>query len=263
MGVCVDPILAVAYWTNSQQLLFAHYIFAILSGASSLLNLTVLSVIRYYALKDPFGYETLISNARLVFGLVAIWIQSLHLAMLPVLGWTSSSYQLYLYTMGFLIPTVFIFLAYFGIFRAIREYTFGVMSVNEAIARSCSPSVSYIYRDNPDTCNAISLSYYSARTRRAIEREKSVTKTLIIVMIVFVISWLPLLIVDVLMVQCKTCRKWQHIHIARDISLTLTYFSSGINPILYTLRIRQFRIALFKMMNVPTVVEFASSFRQN
>lgn len=263
MGACVDPLLATAFWTKSSNLLFAHYIFAILSGASSLLNLTALSIIRYYALKDPFGYEALISNVRVTLGLAAIWLQSLHLALLPVLGWTTPSYQLYLYMMGFLIPTIFIFLAYYGVFRAIRNYTLRI--VNRTDAKVCSPSVCYIYRDDSDdqsTKRAEPSPNNTARTRRAIEREKSVTKTLVIVMIVFVVSWLPLLVVDVLMVQCESCRAWQHVHLARDISLTLTYFSSGINPILYTLRIRQFRIALLKMMNM-TNIDFTSSFRHN
>lgn len=254
MGACVHPLLVVAFWTNLNSLLFAHYIFAILSGGSSLLNLTALSIIRYYALKDPFGYESLLSRKRVVQGLVLIWLQSLHLAVLPIIGWTTSTYQIYLYSMGFLIPTIVIFLAYYGVFRSIRNYTLGI------VTNSPSSSASYIYKESDSQNQSRSTEVQSLRTRKAVEREKSVTKTLAIVLMVFVVSWLPLLIVDVFMVQCVSCRKWPQLHFVRDITLSLTYFSSGVNPILYTLRIRQFRNALLKLMNIDRI-DFASSFR--
>lgn len=252
MGAFAEPLLACGYWYKKEQIFFAHYMFAIISGASSLSSLTALTIIRYYALKDPFGYELLISNKRVLAGVFLIWLQSGHLALLPVLGWKTPSYQLYLYGVGFSIPCFFIFLAYFGILRTIRHYTSNVVKVNGTIDSRPPSSAFYVtFKAATENKGQISLSENKGvRTRRAVEREKRVTKTLLIVMTIFVLSWLPMLIVDVLMVQCLSCRKWENIHLARDVTLTITYFSSGVNPILYTLRMRQFRAAVIKLLGL-------------
>ncbi|XP_031570780.1 probable G-protein coupled receptor No18, partial [Actinia tenebrosa] len=250
MGACAEPLLACGYWYKKDQIFFAHYLFAIISGASSLTSLTALTIIRYYALKDPFEYEMLISSKRVLAGVVLIWLQSGHLALLPVLGWQTPSYQLYLYGVGFSIPCIFIFLAYFGILRSIRHYTKNVMKVNATID-SRSSSAFYLSTEAIENQGQVSRPENNGvRTRRAVEREKNVTKTLLIVMCIFVLSWLPMLIVDVLMVQCVSCRNWENIHLARDVTLTITYFSSGVNPILYTLRMRQFRAAVIKLLGL-------------
>ena len=249
MGAFAEPLLACGYWYNEDKIFFAHYLFAIISGASSLTSLTALTIIRYYALKDPFGYELLISNKRVLTGVVLIWLQSGHLALLPVLGWQTPSYQLYLYGMGFTIPCFFIFLAYFGILRTMRHYTKNVMKVNGT--PDLRSSAFYLSTEGIETLGQVSCPENNrARTRRAVEREKRVTKTLLIVMSIFVLSWLPMLIVDVLMVQCLSCRNSKNIHLARDVALTITYFSSGVNPILYTLRMRQFRAAVIKLLGL-------------
>ncbi|KAK3730668.1 hypothetical protein QZH41_005480 [Actinostola sp. cb2023] len=259
MGAFVIPLLAIAFWAKAEDLLFAHYIIAVVSGSSSLLNLTALSIIRYYALKDPFGYESLITYKRAILGVIGIWLQSIHLALLPVLGWTSPSYQLYLYGVGFTLPSVFIFLAYYGVFRRMRKYTRGIVAT---VSKTDLAKRSAYYIDNDDGTKSHVQSTQSVRIRKAVEREKRVTKTLVIVMSVFVLSWLPMLFLDVLLVQFPSCRSWSQIHLARDISLTLTYFSSGINPILYTLRIRQFRVAVLKLIRVASADFSNSSFNQ-
>lgn len=264
MGALAEPLLACGYWYNQDRIFFAHYLFAIISGASSLTSLTALTIIRYYALKDPFGYEMLISNKRVFGGVVLIWLQSGHLALLPVLGWQTPSYQLYLYGVGFTIPSFCIFLAYFGILRKIRHYTKNVVKVNGR-EESRPPQSSSVFYINTQEVNEMKEQVSrpenkGIRTRRAVEREKRVTKTLLMVMTIFILSWLPMLIVDVLMVQCRSCRKWKNIHLARDVALSITYLSSGVNPILYTLRMRQFRAAVIKLLGLS---DWNISFRRD
>ncbi|XP_032234125.2 adenosine receptor A2a [Nematostella vectensis] len=239
MGALTDTLLASTYWISpAEGLFFAHYVCAIISGASSLLNLTALSVIRYYAVREPVDYQAKITRHRVFVAIVFIWALSLHLALLPVFGWRSPSYQLYLYGVGFGIPCVIIFVAYYGFHGAIRQHTRTIRDMEMTD------------RNLPAGSNT-DLSYHS-RVKRVIERERHVTKTIVLILSLFVASWLPFLMVDIIMVQCVTCRDSPRLHLARDVTLSITYFSAGINPLLYTWRVIQFRRAVAKVLHLSS-----------
>ena len=51
MGVISEPLLVVTYWHDNNLIYFIHYLFAVLSGTCSLMNITALSIVRYYAVK--------------------------------------------------------------------------------------------------------------------------------------------------------------------------------------------------------------------
>lgn len=226
MGLAAETLLVATYWNNSEAVFRAHYLFAIISGVSSLLNMAALSIYRYFAVKMPLNFQEVMTRRRILVSVTVIWIYAIHFAVLPLAGFVDSRYQIYLYTLGCFSPSFVIFMAYGGIFKSIRGHTKTLMN---------GPM-----RGNTALKNATA-------------REKSTTKTMLIVLVVFFSFWFPFLLVDLIMVQCFSCRMFSF-HVARDVTLTLTYFSSCVNPLLYAWRVKQFRKAFIRLLGLRTIV---------
>ncbi|KAK3730667.1 hypothetical protein QZH41_005476 [Actinostola sp. cb2023] len=223
MGCFAETLLAATYWENRNDVFFAHYLCAIMSGVSSLLNMAALSIYRYFVIKNPFTYHGITTKKRIIITIVIIWLYTLHFAALPLAGWKTSGYQLYLYLLGCTLPSVVIVFTYLGVFLAIRAHTRHLKSTIDSKNKAL---------------------------QNAVNREKATTKTMLIILGVFIAFWVPFLIIDIIMVQCQTCRSNYSIHAVRDIALTLTYFSSGINPLLYAWRVQQFRKAFIRILGL-------------
>lgn len=220
MGAVAETLLIGSYWKRHNDVFFVHYLFAIISGISSLLNLSALSVFRYFAVKRPLSYQVILTRKRILLSIAIIWLFAIHFIVLPVADWRSASYQLYLYGLGCIAPTCVILVCYHGIFTGIRNHT-------KTLHKMTSKT------------NLV--------LKHAVQREKATTKTMFIVLVVFLLFWMPFIFVDVLMVQWQTLRGHPQWHFARDVTLSFTYFSSAINPMLYAARVGQFRAAFHKL----------------
>ena len=238
MGAIVEPLLIATHWKTGKTnfLFFIHYQFAIIAGASSVSNVAALSVCRYYAVKMPLSYQRVLTRKRLLYSIAFIWFFAVHFALLT-LFWRTLSYQIYVYSIGCLLPSFAIMLIYYRVFKAIRTYTARFKNSNE--------------RQN------LSSSTYAMKN--AVRREKATNKTILIILIVFLVHWTPFVVVDILMVQFHFRSKW--FHTIRDVVLTMAYSSSGINPFLYAWRIPQFRQAFSKMCGCQKLHERAEADR--
>ena len=221
MGLIADPALVMYYWENSLTVGYIHYLCAVISAVSGILTITCLSVCRYIVLTRPLSYRAHITSSRVLWSMPPMWVYTIHFAVLPLVGWRDSAYQTYLYMLGAIIPTIFINLTYIGIWRMMKTHT---KMMKEATLNTS------------DLGSDVTL-------RVVIMREKSTTKTLLIVFIVFLTFWAPLLSLDFVLVNCVACRT-DSLHRARDIALTVTYLSSAVNPFLYAWRMSSFRRAV-------------------
>lgn len=224
MAVISEPLLIATYWYNYDVIYFVHYLFAIISASCSLLNITALSIIRYFAVQRPFQTQSIVNARNVKISIAVIWGIALHFALLPVMGWRDRTFQFYLYGLGCVLPTVVFTAAYFMVYRAIRRHA--VMIKRLGTERSLP-------------------------IRNAIRTEKAATRTVLLVLVVFLILWIPFLVIDFAMAQCTRCRT-DEFHLARDITLSLVYFSSGINPVIYAWRIRAFRRAFLRVTGIET-----------
>ena len=215
MGAISEPLLIVTFWKNQNLIFLLHYIFAIISASSSLLNIVALSIIRYLSIRRPFHSHMVVNRNNVRISIGMIWAISFHYALLPVLGWRDKTFQLYLYGLGCILPTMVFMFAYCMLCSALHKHNNMIVSLG--VQRSLS-------------------------LNNALRTEKAATRTVFLVLVVFLIAWIPFLIVDLLMVQYVDCRT-DEFHYARDITLSLVYFSSGINPVIYAWRVKSFRRA--------------------
>jgi len=223
VGIAVEPINAASYWTKNNEMLFVYYVFACVSCTCSILNICALMVDRWIAVSYPFKYRAIVTANRVRISCVVIWILALQFGVLPSIGWRTESFQVYLYTIGVLTPTIIMLLAYYGLRRILKKQVENLKNI------SCSKETAY--------------------TKRGVEREKRISTTVFIMLLVFLTAWFPFVIVDFLLVFGTTSQNPQ-VRLARDITLSLGFFSSGINPVLYAWRIPSFRRGLLLVFGI-------------
>lgn len=217
VGVTVEPINAASYWTNNKDVLFSYYIFAVLSCVCSIVNISALMADRFLAVCRPFKYRSLVLPTRVRAALLVIWLFSIHFSVLPLIGWRSASFQVYLYGLGVLLPATLMLISYYGLLRALREK---IANLKNSTDRKEATHV-----------------------KKMVARERRVSMTVLIMLMVFLVAWGPFVLVDFVLVFCESCRS-EKLLLARDITLTVGFFSSGINPGLYAWRIPNFRHGL-------------------
>lgn len=236
VGLGVEPLNASTNWIPDQRILFSFYITAIISCVCSIVTIAALMIDRYIAVSRPFRYKVIVTKYRARISLLCIWCFSAHFALMPIMGWQTAGFQIYLYGLGILTPTVFMLLSYYGLLKILREKT----------------------RNFQNLTNTSKASF----SRKAAEREKRISTTVFIMLIVFLVAWCPFVITDFTLVFCPSCRDSNEIRLARDVTLVLGFFSSGVNPVLYAWRVPNFRKAFILLFQVLRTNNRVSVFRQ-
>ena len=193
-------------WTRRIWMPFDYLFFIIdsLSMGATLITAASISGERLYAIHWPFKHRTLSLRAYRIV-MFTVWA----LALLETAAWfalyhfTSDKYAFYVWTAYTLIPTFIICGCNIGIFRKFQQG--GVA----------------LHREKRDVQN------------------KRLTKTLLFVSVLALLSWLPLIILNFLTTLDFSIPLRHH-----EIATILNYSNSFVNPIVYALRIPEFRQAL-------------------
>lgn len=223
VGIVVEPLNVSVYWTDSKQALFAFYVFAVLSCVSSILNISAMMLDRYIAVSQAFRYRVLVTVNRVRVSVVVLWLYAFHFSLLALLGWRDASFQIYLYSFGVLLPSVIMLVSYHGLIRILKKKGAKLRRFSSAHCKE------------------------TTQAKMMMQRERRVSTTVLIMLMVFLVAWFPFVVVDFVLVFCAHCRS-QRLLLARDITLSLGFFSSGINPVLYAWRVRRFKQGLLKIM---------------
>ena len=227
VGVVVEPLNVSVYWTNNEHALFAFYIFAVLSCVSSILNISAMMLDRYIAVRKAFRYRVLVTVKRVRGSVVLIWMYAFHFSLLALVGWRDAYFQIYLYTFGVLLPSGVMMVSYYGLIIFLKKKGASLRKSSCVGGQAQS----------------------TTQMKRRVQKERKISATILIMLIVFLAAWFPFVVVDVFLVFCANCRS-QHLLLARDITLSLGFFSSGINPLLYAWRVRRFKQGLLKIMKL-------------
>ena len=173
MGVISEPLMVVTYWNSHSLIYFIHYLFAIISASCSLLNITALSIIRYFAVKQPFQTQSIVNKRNVLISIGVMWVTAIHYPTLLVLGWREKAFQLYLYVCGCIIPTIVFLVAYFLVYRTLHRHTISLKHLEQG--------------------KSLALS-------NALRTERAATRTVLLVLVVFLSLWIPFLIIDLILI---------------------------------------------------------------
>ncbi|KAG9465172.1 hypothetical protein GDO78_018767 [Eleutherodactylus coqui] len=241
VGVFVTPlaiILELEIQLYFHPCLFLCCMIIIFTNASTS-SLLAIAIDRYVRVKMPNSYRMVITRKRIHFCIGFCWTLSAIGALIPMFGWNNRSnlaegernmlicnfisvmsmdYLVYVWCFGWvLLPLVTMTALYVQIFYIIRKH----------MRQSAS---------NLHVCK----SNYS--------KEHKITISLVIVMGLFALCWLPLSIMNCISYFYPTVVQNKAFQPAVYLSIVLSHFNSVINPIIYSLKIKKFKYTFINIV---------------
>ena len=192
--------------TNSYSTIYKIFItYDTICGTASIANLVMISLERCLSVRFPTIHRN-ISQRTIFICVASTWVYAVVVALLDYVEGSRKWYPLFVSNASFFVPLLIIIIAYSSIFKIAR---------------------------------------YRARRVRAIAREIRIAVTLAVVIMTFVVSWLPFFVVILVAVYCKHCKLPP---IIVPIVKWMQYSGSAVNPIIYTYRNKDFRATFIKIL---------------
>ena len=228
VGLCVVSLVAFrdVYRSLQQQVplpysvgVFASYVLCTTLFVSSA-TMVALSVACYVAINNPMEYKTKITKRRINVFVVVIWITSALICFLPATNVPEETYLLIYIHTHISVPAVFLMVIYAKGFRALarrrRELQLNTRGSD-------------------------------ANNKRALERERNMAVTVMIILVMFYITYLPQFVMIHLIHFCKSCDISEDsitFHKIDVVSSRFVFLNSAANPFVYAWRIPKCRQAL-------------------
>lgn len=237
------------YWPFAEEFCNIWISFDILSATASILNLCAISLDRYIHMKNPFRYEEWMTNRKCLGFIGLIWLASILISFLPInLGWhemplgdksnltstpspfsspqADEPYQCFIMlnpyyalissSISFFIPCIVMLAIYAKIYQLARHH-----------AKSIKKTQAFDHSNGGKR-----------------KGENKALFTLGMIMGLFLISWFPFFITNVVKAFCDKC-----VPPTLFVALTwLGYVNSTMNPIIYSKFNADFRNAFKKIL---------------
>ncbi|XP_078064716.1 adenosine receptor A2a-like, partial [Mustelus asterias] len=253
VGVLVIPasiVISVKLAMNVHGCLFLACLVLIFTQ-NSIFSLLAIAIDRYLAVKHPLRYPVLVTGRRTHLLIALLWVLSSMLGLIPVFGWNRSA------SARRVCPGS----------EGANETMPGPLSRANGSGRRCAQvyclfehvvDLSYMVYCNFLACVLAPLLavlviyariFAVARRQlrslggcpRAVLRgELRAAKVLLLVVGLFALGWLPLHSLNALGALCPSCGRpplW-----LMDTTIVLSHANSAVNPIIYALRLREFRL---------------------
>ena len=185
-------------------------------GIASLSHLAMMNVERYIAIKHPLQYETIVTENRLTFLSVLLWITVILLT----------------------VPLSF---ADNNLYLTVDNST---MFLCMAIIFYCQIVLYYETRWHQ---KEIAAQQVSLEAREKFLKEKKAFKLTTTVLIFLILCYLPLILARTL-ISKSVIKSVNLAYIALFAGIIVAIFNSILNPIIYCVRIRQFRVAFIQLV---------------
>ena len=221
VGLITAPLgLAYHYFEGfgipNQPLRKTMHVSFFISCTASLLSLSALALDRYVAITYPLFYRSKLNAKRSLLVSAGVWTVSVSLSMI-----------------------------YFAVgydkFRFVFANT-AVVVTFVVLLFTNSKIFKFLLAQVKQWDNLHDNTEENLAKKQAIKWEKKITKTLVIVLMLFLAFYLPSCICIYIINFCANCN-CVFIHWVRDIQFVLMLTNSGVNPFVYALRLDNFRRA--------------------
>lgn len=220
---------------NQQFRVWMHMTYFI-SCTASLLSLSALALDRYVAVTYPLIYRYKLSPMRAFLVSLLVWIVSILLSLIYfVVGY--NKFRFVFANTAVAVTLAVLIFTNAKIFKHLRRQV-------------------HQWDTLPDSTNE------SLAMKQAAKREKKVTKTLLIVLILFLACYLPSCACIYIVNLCSTC-DCVFIHWVRDIQFVLVMANSGVNPFVYAWRLQSFRKAFKSILTFRACLKHRRSVSVN
>ena len=203
-----------------------------ISWTASLLSLTALAFDRYLAITYPLMYRAKLNPGRALLVSLMVWIVSI------------------------LLPMIYFIVGY-NKFRFVFANT--AVAVTFAVLIFTNAKIfKYLRYQVQQWDDLHDSTEENLAKKQAMKCEKKITKTLIIVLVLFLAFYLPACICIYIINFCANC-DCVFIHWVRDIQTVLVMANSGVNPFVYAWRLVNFRKAFKSILTCRAFMERLSS----
>ena len=175
-------------------------------------SIIAMSLTCYAAIIKPVEYKSIVTKKRIKAFIAVLWVFSLATCVLPITNISEKTYTLiYLHTHASL-PAILLTVIYASVFRALARRT------RELQLEGC------------DSIASISL-----------RKKRKMAVTIIIILSLFYLSYIPQYITLHLLYFCKPCQKSIAFH-KIDVALSrFLFINSALNPFVYAWRLPKYR----------------------
>lgn len=231
-GVIPMPLTAYYMYTASQGLMITFSSLeestTIASAASVILSTCALAIDRYVGITDPLKYRVTLSWRRCIFISVVIWFVSIGVGCLVTFVGNKRTAFAGFYYGAILFGFFVIAFVYFGVHRFMMNHE---KEFRERLQESLTASEKNIARHCAN--------------------EKKVTRAFFVILVVFILSYIPGLAFLNIMYYCQICTckmKYDLYHIRYLLSVT----NSSINPFIFMVLFKGFRDSIKAMLKIAT-----------
>ena len=189
---------------------------------ASLLHMVLLSAERYVAMKHSFAYITLVTESRLRTASAIIWLLSIVQQVLSVLDITAIAHT---------------------------NLIFIILSIGSIVY--CHLTV-YIETRRHEI--RLASQQVTQEARQQVERDTKAFKLTSIILAVLVLCFIPVIVATIVCSRFHKEVTAETMYLLHSSSVSIAFMNSLLNPIIFSVRIRQFRVAfielLFRTVNI-------------
>ena len=232
LGALSMPVGAVAHFQEyfaganfkekvDMKLFICMHVSVLISGTAGLLSLVSLSVDRLVAVTYPLKHKIIFTFRRCILICVCTWIFSI---LFPFLyfAWNYIGYVMF-----FMHAAIFV--AFLIIVAVQYRITLFVKTHNREMIDAVSESASRTTVERMEMRNIIF--------------QHKISRTYMMILFVFVGIYVPAVVMIYILHFCTTCDCTLR-HVLRDVSFLLLSSNSCVNPFIYAIRLKKFRMSL-------------------
>ena len=224
VGILAQPLfvaglIAILHMdlSNGRSCFTEVFLFAIANCllSSSFLHLLLASGERYVAIKHPFDYITIVTESRLLIASLLAWVLSV-IVQIPLAVDETVFYILHSAVIG--LSVVVIVFSHFSVFLETRRHE-----------------------------NQVAAQQVTQEARKQFEKDKKAFKLTAILVGVLLLCCTPFMFIRIVFYILEYEIHFEAFHVIVFFATTVVFLNSLLNPMIYCIRIRQFRVAFIEL----------------
>ena len=183
---------------------------------ASLFHLALISSERYLAMKHPFAYTTIVTKVRLLVASGLVWLLSVTLHVL-----------------FFVDLTVFV-------------------RINNTLIVLCIAFIVFchvtVYRETRRHERQVAAQQVTQEAREQFQKEKKAFKLTSIILAVLILCFIPIVSFTIVTFRYRSEISVETVYVFFCSAMSIVLLNSLINPVIYSIRLRQFRAAFIELI---------------